>query len=88
MSLHSFMICIFGFWHLSPLFFRFFSHKNAHFMSVDQMIDLLRETGFQNLRFYQTLTKPVLTEIEQPQPGYGKGSFVVVIAKGGGAECH
>ncbi len=60
-------------------------YKNAHFMGVDEISALLEKSRFRNLRFYQTLTKPVLTEIERPQPGYGKGSFVVVIAKGGGA---
>lgn len=45
------------------------------------MNDFSKETGFQNLKFYQIFTKPALMEIEQPQPGHGKGSFVVVEAK-------
>lgn len=55
-------------------------YKNAHFMAVDEISALVEKSGFRNLKFYQTLTKPALTEIEQPQPGYGKGSFVVVNA--------
>ena len=58
-------------------------YKEATFYSVDEVSDLLQQAGFKNLSFCQTVfqeeTKP--GEVQKPQPGYGKGSFVVVRAE-------
>lgn len=55
-------------------------YKNAKFFSVEDIIEILTETGFTNLRFYQTLfTHPdKLLASEPVMPGYGQGSFVVI----------
>ena len=58
-------------------------YKEATFYSVDEVSDLLQQAGFKNLSFCQTVfqeeAKP--GEVQKPQPGYGKGSFVVVRAE-------
>lgn len=58
-------------------------YKEATFYSVEEVSTLLQQAGFKNLSFCQTVfqeeTKP--GEVQKPQPGYGKGSFVVVRAK-------
>jgi SAM-dependent methyltransferase len=56
-------------------------YKHARFLGVEQMVRILEQAGFGVRAFYQTLTKPGLTEIEPPLPGYGKGSFVVLQAE-------
>jgi ubiquinone/menaquinone biosynthesis C-methylase UbiE len=56
-------------------------YKHARFLNVEQMVRLKEYAGFRVNSFFQTLTKLDLTEIEQPQPGYGKGSFVVLRAE-------
>ena len=58
-------------------------YKEATFYSVEEVSALLQQAGFKNLSFCQTVfqeeAKP--GEVQKPQPGYGKGSFVVVRAK-------
>jgi len=53
-------------------------YKNAKFYSVDAIVNLLKLSNFHNFSFYQTLINPNNKEVEIPQKGYGKGSFVVV----------
>lgn len=55
-------------------------YKNAKFYSVDEIVNLLKLHNFYDCVFYQTLINPNKKVIEKPQPGYGKGSFVVVKA--------
>lgn len=55
-------------------------YRHARFKSVDRIIALLKQAGFQQMTFYQTLPYPNIKEIQPPFPGYGKGSFVVVKA--------
>ena len=55
-------------------------YRDAVFYSVEELISRLRQAGFHNLHFSQTLTSE-LSEITEQEPvlaGYGKGSFVVV----------
>lgn len=54
----------------------------ANFYSVDQIITLLKETGFKDLEFNQTLFGNLdkIKEIQLARPGFGEGSFVVVKA--------
>jgi len=58
-------------------------YKEATFYSVEEVSAVLQQAGFKNLSFCQTVfqeeTKP--GEVQKPQPGYGKGSFVVVRAE-------
>lgn len=55
--------------------------RGTHWHSTEEITALLKEAGFVDLKFVQTLTKhPKYTdeEIEKPQEGYTKGDFVVV----------
>jgi SAM-dependent methyltransferase len=56
-------------------------YTNAQFYSPEEIKGLLSGAGFSNFSFFQTLTNPDENNIEQPQPGYGKGSFVVVYSQ-------
>lgn len=52
-------------------------YKDAHFHNVDEISSFLKQAGFSEFKYYQTLFD--LTETpEQPKPGFGKGSFVVI----------
>ena len=56
--------------------------KNATFYTIDHMKRLLKEAGFKELDFIQTLFGDLneIKEIQLPEKGFGKGSFVVVKA--------
>ncbi|MDD3721072.1 MAG: methyltransferase domain-containing protein [Lutibacter sp.] len=58
-------------------FFRY-----ANFYSVAQVTKLLKEGGFKNLEYNQTLFGNLeeIKEVQPPKKGYGAGSFVVVRA--------
>ena len=55
-------------------------YKQAKFFSVKEVVKLLKEEGFSNLSFYQTIFKfpSEIMNIENAKPGYGKGGFVVI----------
>ena len=58
-------------------------YQAATFYSVEGIISLLEQTGFENLSFVQTIfhnLKDIKT-IEPVKGGYGKGSFVVIRAE-------
>jgi len=55
--------------------------RGAHWNSIDEVTNLLKEAGFVDLKYVQTLTKhPKYTndEVEQPIEGYKRGDFIVV----------
>jgi SAM-dependent methyltransferase len=54
----------------------------ANFYTVNQVQKLLKDIGFKNLEFNQTLFGELeeIAEIQIPKPGFGKGSFLVVKA--------
>ena len=56
--------------------------KHATFYSAAQIQSLLKEAGFKNLEFNQTLFGKIdeIKEIQIPKEGFGEGSFVVVKA--------
>jgi ubiquinone/menaquinone biosynthesis C-methylase UbiE len=57
-------------------------YRIANFYSVDEVVSCLKETGFENFAFVQTIFHN-LTEIKEIEPtkkGYGQGSFVVIKA--------
>jgi len=56
--------------------------KHAIFYSVDRVENLLKEAGFRNFEYNQTLFGKLekIKEVQTPKPGYGEGSFVVVKA--------
>lgn len=55
-------------------------YRVATFYSVDEVINMLNELCFKNIRTLQTLSvlPSELQEIEPAREGYGKGSFVVI----------
>lgn len=53
-------------------------YNEAHFHSIAEITELLSNSGFGNFTFWQTLFVPNENRIEQPEPGFGKGSFVVL----------
>jgi ubiquinone/menaquinone biosynthesis C-methylase UbiE len=55
-------------------------YKDAHFHSTEEITRLLADSGFGNFRYWQAIIHPEENKIEQPQQGYGKGSFVVIKA--------
>jgi ubiquinone/menaquinone biosynthesis C-methylase UbiE len=56
--------------------------KHAIFYSADRVEDLLKEAGFRNFEYNQSLFGKLdeIMEVQVPKPGYGEGSFVVVKA--------
>ena len=55
-------------------------YNAATFYSVDEVVSYLREAGFNEFVFTQTLFRNLaeIKEIEKVEKGYGKGSFVVI----------
>jgi len=53
-------------------------YRNAHFHSTDEITKLLSGSCFGNFSYWQTIIHPEENQIEQPQPGFGKGSFVII----------
>ena len=58
-------------------------YKDANFYSVDEVVFYLKESGFKDFIFYQTIFKNLkdIKKIEPVKRGYGKGSFVVIKVK-------
>jgi len=55
--------------------------KGTHWLSANEVSDLLKEAGFVDLKYVQTLTKhPRYTndEIEDPIEGHEKGDYIVI----------
>lgn len=57
-------------------------YKQAYFLGVRDVTNLLRITGFKRISYYQTLFSfpDKITSVEKPQRGFGKGGFVVISA--------
>ena len=55
-------------------------YKIADFFSVKEVINILKETGFKNFEFRQTIFRTLdkITRVEKVKKGYGEGSFVVI----------
>jgi SAM-dependent methyltransferase len=58
-------------------------YRDATFYSVREVEDHLRRAGFVDLTFRQTIFTPLakVVTLQPSQPGYGRGSFVVVRAR-------
>jgi len=56
--------------------------KHANFYSIDRVDNLLKEAGFRNFEYNQTLFGKLekIKEVQTPKQGYGEGSFVMVKA--------
>lgn len=63
-------------------------YRYAHFYSVNQVVEWLRELGYGNIKICQTIFKnpKEINAIESIKEGYGEGGFVVIKAnkEGGG----
>lgn len=57
-------------------------YREATFYSVEEVISVLKKTGFKDLTLSQTIFKNLsdIDRIEPVKPGYGEGSFVVIKA--------
>jgi ubiquinone/menaquinone biosynthesis C-methylase UbiE len=55
-------------------------YKQANFLSVNEVTELLKESGFLGFSYYQTIsTLPdEVRSVEKPKKGFGKGGFVVI----------
>jgi len=53
-------------------------YKEATFFSSEEVIKLLNDAGFVDIKAIQTLTDITMTSVEEPTAGYGKGGFVVI----------
>lgn len=58
-------------------------YRDAHFYTVKQVLNILKEAGFKNPVISQTLFGELdeIKEVQVPREGFGEGSFVVVRAK-------
>ncbi|MCU0666963.1 MAG: class I SAM-dependent methyltransferase [Candidatus Omnitrophica bacterium] len=58
-------------------------YKNARFFTVREVTSLLKQAGFRDVSYYQTITDfpEKIRTVEKPKKGFGCGSFVVVSAK-------
>lgn len=56
-------------------------YEGAHFHSTDEVTGLLKDTGFGDFAYVQTLIDPEGGIEEEPREGYGQGSFVVIRAR-------
>jgi len=58
-------------------------YKEATFYSVDEVLEIMNQTGFNDFRFRQTIFRNLseITEHETVKSGYGAGSFVVIRSK-------
>lgn len=55
-------------------------YRDAVFYSTARLTDYVKDAGFINLTYSQTLFKPVqeMNGVEKPLIGYGQGSFIVI----------
>ncbi len=55
-------------------------YKNARFYSAEEVIELLKNNNFVNIKTYQTLFQlpGKIKKIDKIEKGYGKGGFVVI----------
>jgi len=55
-------------------------YRQAHFLGVKEVADLLKMSGFGRISYYQTIYKfpDEMNSVEKPRKGFGKGGFVVI----------
>ncbi len=58
-------------------------YKEANFLDVKEVTNLIKKTGFNKLSYYQTIFNlpQEINSIEKPQKGIGEGSFIVISAQ-------
>lgn len=55
-------------------------YNDAHFLSTAEATALMQKAGFHTFSYWQTLFHPEKEQKENPETGYGKGSFAVIKA--------
>jgi len=55
-------------------------YKDVFFHTVEELTSILTQCEFKKFQYWQTLIKSDSKEIQFPEEGYGKGSFVVIKA--------
>jgi len=60
-------------------------YKEATFFSTEEVLSILKKTGFQNFQIVQTVfgLSSDIREVQSYKSGYGQGSFVVIKAEKG-----
>lgn len=55
-------------------------YHNAQFFSSEEILRIMRNAGFEDLKIQQTVFGKLnkFNQVQKPQPGYGRGSFVVI----------
>lgn len=55
-------------------------YKKARFFSVEEIVDLLKMSGFGRFSYYQTIYKlpDKMKSVDKPRKGFGKGGFVII----------
>ncbi len=58
-------------------------YKQARFLSVKEVTDLLKEAGFASFSYFQTISvlPDRMISVEKPRRGFGKGGFVIISAR-------
>jgi hypothetical protein len=56
-------------------------YKDAHFHYTGEITELIKQAGFRNSKYWQTLFNNNSNKTEQPKEGFGEGSFVVIKAQ-------
>jgi ubiquinone/menaquinone biosynthesis C-methylase UbiE len=58
-------------------------YKEANLFGVEDIVELLRNAGFKNFSYIQTLfdIPDKIDSIDRPEQGYDKGGFVVISAE-------
>ena len=58
-------------------------YKNANFISVDEIISMLLDSGFSRIKTFQTLCQNpfMITKSEDYKSGHGTGAFSAIVAK-------
>jgi len=55
-------------------------YSDTHFHSTEELTELLKKAGFIKFGYWQTLFNANGDMVEDPKPGHGQGSFVVIQA--------
>jgi SAM-dependent methyltransferase len=58
-------------------------YRVANFFNTEEVVELLKKTGFKDLKFRQTVfnTLDRIKKVERIEQGYGEGAFVVIRAQ-------
>ena len=58
-------------------------YREAIFFTTEEVVKILKETGFKNFEFRQTIFNSLdkINQVEKIKEGYGEGSFIVIKAQ-------